>query len=134
MDSQLWTQRLEECRREGESKCDSVYLRGKTSACVSPRMGKGEREYNHICFQQLKHRNSFGFLCISTDNPSILLLMLSSEKPSSLPVFCNIFELDTCNEYHPVVAYQDYFRVMVSLNLLAFMWKGLRSLARGCSG
>jgi len=41
---------------------------------------------------------------ISTAKLSILLLMLSSEKTSSLPVFCNTFELDTHNKYHHAVA------------------------------
>lgn len=92
-------------------------------------MGKGERgvEYNRISFQLLEHRNSLGSLCnLSTENPSILLLVLSFEKPTCLPVFCNTFELHPCNEYHHVVAYRDYFRLMVNLNLLAFMWEGLR--------
>lgn len=40
---------------------------------------------------------------ISTAKLSILLLMLSSEKPSSLPVFYNTFELDTHNKYHRAV-------------------------------
>lgn len=41
---------------------------------------------------------------IGTANLSISMLMLSSGKPSSLPVFRNTFELDTHNKYHHVMA------------------------------
>ena len=41
---------------------------------------------------------------ISTAKLSILFLMLSSEKPCSLPVVCNTFELDTHNKYDHEVA------------------------------
>lgn len=63
-------------------------------------MGKGEKdvEYDHICFQLLERGHLSSSLCNQHCKLNVLLLILCSEQQSSLPMFCNTFELDTHNK------------------------------------
>lgn len=93
---------------------------------LSPRMGKGDGggEYNNYS----NTKTHFAFCVISIENPSICCYCTALKNQVFYLCFATPLNWCSCN----VVAYQDYFRVMVSLNLLAFMWKGLRPLACGC--